>query len=387
MLVHIFLLRYPQRKGSKYMPKKLFFIRRSSFLPLAAVCVSFITVSVTMIAFPQVCIKGAKTGLDYSLNILIPSLFPFMFLSCFAAEYGISEKLSAFLAPVTERLFHLPPQTGVTILLSLIGGYPVGAAGINTLYKQNKITQKQAERMLYFCVNPGPAFLVSVVGAQLYGSTSVGILLFCVQVITSVAVGIISGVSAKRKEPLIKGFVKEKNSPDFSASFVSACVSACTSTLNLCFMVILFSSLTAAVFKTAQISQTSYSGIIMRCIIEVTDGTAALAKDGYPIYLTALAAGWGGLCVHFQVFAALSDININKLRFFFSRLICGITSAAVIYIICYIIKTDIPVFSNFERSTPVFSSSTVYGSMALVTLSILFLIFICRYTLSHNDHE
>ena len=366
------------------MPKKIFLIRRSSFLPLAAVCTAFITISFAMIAMPQVCIKGARSGIDYSLNILIPSLFPFMFLSCFAVEYGISDKLASLTAPVTEKLFHLPPQTGVTILMSLVGGYPVGAAGINTLYKQKKITLTQAQRMLYFCVNPGPAFLISVVGAQLYKSTSVGILLFCVQAAASCIIGIISGIAARKKEPLTKFTVNKAHKADFSQAFVSACTSACTSTLHLCFMVILFSALLSALFGISHISPNSYSGIIIRCIIEVTDGTSSLARNGYPFYLTALAAGWGGVCVHFQVFAALSEISINKTKFFFARLINGIAASSVIFIICNIINTDIPVFSSFESSQPVFSSSTVYGSLALVTLSILFLIFIYRCTGMEN---
>ena len=360
------------------MPKKIFLIRKASFLPLAAVCTVFTAICIAMIAMPQLCIRGAKTGIDYSLNILIPSLFPFMFLSCFAAEYGISEKLAAVTAPITEKLFHLPPQTGVTILMSLFGGYPVGAAGINTLYKQKKINLRQAQRMLYFCVNPGPAFLISVVGAQLYKSISVGIMLFCVQCASSCIIGIASGFSAKRTEPLTKFSVDKANKADFSHAFVSSCKDACTSTLNLCFMVILFSALLSSLFGITNIPQDSYSGIILRCIIEVTDGVSALAKNGYPFYLTALAAGWGGICVHFQIFASLSDISIDKTKFFFARLINGITSAVIIFIICTFVKTDIPVFSSFESSHPVFSSSTMYGSLALISLSILFLMFTYR---------
>ena len=128
------------------MPKKIFLIRKASFLPLAAVCTVFTAICIAMIAMPQLCIRGAKTGIDYSLNILIPSLFPFMFLSCFAAEYGISEKLAAVTAPVTEKLFHLPPQTGVTILMSLFGGYPVDKHVIQT--EKNK-PQTSTENALF----------------------------------------------------------------------------------------------------------------------------------------------------------------------------------------------------------------------------------------------
>ena len=56
--------------------------------------------------------------------------------------------------------------------------------------------------------------------------------------------------------------------------------------------------------------------------------TSSLARNGYPFYLTALAAGWGGVCVHFQVFAALSEISINKTKFFFARLINGIAASS-----------------------------------------------------------
>ena len=92
--------------------------------------------------------QGAADGLLYCAQVLIPSLFPFMVLSSFVVNSGISAALSRILSPVTVHLFRLPGSAGVTILLSMFCGYPVGARGVRSLLSQRLITQQQAARML-----------------------------------------------------------------------------------------------------------------------------------------------------------------------------------------------------------------------------------------------
>ena len=108
--------------------------------------------------------QGAYEGLLFCAQILIPSLFPFMVLSSFVVNCGISGILSRFLAPVTKSFFRLPGSAGVTILLSMFGGYPVGARGIRTLLDRGLITREEGARMLCFAVGAGPAFVIFAVG-------------------------------------------------------------------------------------------------------------------------------------------------------------------------------------------------------------------------------
>ena len=343
-------------------------------LSLLTVTTLFAFICIGMITAPSQASNGAYNGIECCINVLVPSLFPFMFLSSFSVIYGISQRIGKLFSNITISLFNLPSDAGVTILLSLVGGFPVGAVGINSLYKQGVISKKQAQRMLCFCVNSGPGFLISVVGAKLYGNPQVGIILTASQVFASVLTGIALGRLSRKKEPLIISSENTDNTLPFSESFISACKSACTGTAGLCSMVVLFSCFTELAHFFLKINPDSAIGIIFRCICEVTDGCTALAENRLPIYFASICAGFGGLCVHFQIFSSLSDIKINKQKFFLARATGGFLCGTVTYIICKIFPAYCDVFSNIQDTSPKLSAVTYCGSIALIISITSFLI-------------
>ncbi len=359
-----------------------------------------------MLALPNAAVGGAARGLAYSFEVLVPSLFPFMFLSNFAAEYGISRVLGKPLRHMTEKLFNLPGESGVTILLSLIGGFPVGAGGINVLRKQGYITNEQAQRMLMFCVNSGPAFLISVVGAQLYGNLTAGIILLAAQVSASLSIGIVTGIISRHREnknPLsidkssleICGLTKnkaakhtdnthEKEKSDFSSSFVQSCKSACTSVINMCALVVLFSAFIDTGCAAFSVSEGTAAYCVVTSLFEVTSGCAECAACRVPLYITAAVVGWGGISVHFQVFSAAERVNINKTLFFAARGANAVLSGLYTFAGTLLLGGSTQVFSTAKETTAGFPYGTIQGSVALLVASVLFLIFIHSYIFADN---
>ena len=355
-------------------------------ISFTAVTLIFLSVCCGVLAKPLVSVEGAKNGVGYSFDVLIPSLFPFIFLSNFAVEYGISNRIGKLLAPFTEKVLYLPGEAGVTVFLSLVGGFPVGAVGINALYKQGLISEKQAQRMLWFCVNSGPAFLISVVGAELYNSEIMGIVLFVSQALSSLLLGIVFGLFARKKEPLQRNFTTAKTDRDFSSAFVGSAKNACISTVNLCALVILFSTFGTLFFVFFNIDKYSAIGLAISSLLEVTDGCKCLADSNMPIYLTALAVGWSGVCVHFQIFAAAESFGVKKMMFYFSRILNGAFTALLTFTAAYFLKLDSEVFSNLKNCETSITSNTFWGSAALLTASILFLIFMNSYIKTAKDN-
>lgn len=369
------------------MTKRMFLCKRADKAVTICITAAFIIVCASMLIMPRLSIDGAKSGLDYSFGILIPSLFPFMFLSNFAVEYGISNRFAPLLAKATEKLFYLPGEAGVTILLSMIGGFPVGAVGINALYKQGKITAIQAQRMLCFCVNSGPAFMLSVIGVKLYNSMLAGVILLMSQLSASILVGIFLGIRARKREPIQhSSVVSISKHYDFSQAFINSCTDACKSTVSLCSLVVLFSALGAIV--EGMIPHNSVSSMIegiINSLLEVTSGCSELAKNNAPLFLVAFTVGWSGISVHFQIYSAANDIRIKKGKFMLFRLINGGISAALVFVLTHFFKESREVFSNIENTSPSFSSNTFCGSLALFCSSILFLIFIYTYMNATNS--
>lgn len=111
----------------------------------------------------RTAVSGAQTGLILCLVTLIPSLFPFFLLSG-ALMKALSGVKTPFLSLV-GRLCGIPTGCEAVLLPGFLGGYPVGAQAVASAWQSGQLSKKQAERMLAFCSNAGPAFLFGVCGS------------------------------------------------------------------------------------------------------------------------------------------------------------------------------------------------------------------------------
>lgn len=329
--------------------------------------------------------QGAADGLLYCAQVLIPSLFPFMVLSSFVVNSGISAALSRILSPVTVHLFRLPGSAGVTILLSMFCGYPVGARGVRSLLDQRLITQQQAARMLYFTVGAGPAFLVFAVGASLLHNTATGIILLIAQVLSQLILGFFTRFLCKDRPDTLKQAAPKEPPMPLTNALVTSCGDSTLGILQLCGMVVLFSALLGILqnaggtsffekLLTACGASSAVASSVLPILLEVTGGCFAAIKAGAPVALLAFAIGWGGICVHFQIYATLGTLKINRVLFTLFRFAQGILCAVFTHLI-FLVYTPAqtqPVFSNVSAVVPT-SSTTAAGSIALVLLSFCFL--------------
>ncbi|MBQ1991922.1 MAG: hypothetical protein II233_04010 [Clostridia bacterium] len=320
---------------------------------------------------------GALQGLLYCGNILIPSLFPFMVLSAFIVTGGFADIIGKYLSPVTKRIFHTGGATGGVILLGMCGGFPVGAKGVATLYNENKIDLDTAKALSMFLVGGGPGFVVCVVGGTLYNSVTTGLILWASQLVAQ----IILGIFACRKLKYIPISKNKATKVPLSNAIVEATESGIHSIFLLCGMVIIFSSffglcedlhitdyliiLLGALGIPENISQS-----ILNSLWEVTKGCSSCCDLSAPLWLTAFALGWGGICVHFQVYSLTSSINIPKTKFTLYRLAQGVISA-IISAIVFTFYTPSQATYNSQSNIPIVCNSYI-GSIALVMMCIIF---------------
>lgn len=146
-------------------------------------------IAVCLIIYPKDTSNGIKNGFQLLGNSLIPSLFPFMVLSSYISQSCISETLSKIFEKPFQYIFKTSGYGVVAFVLGLLGGYPIGAKTIAEFYKTEKISQNDAQRLLYWCINPSPAFAVTAVGTFMIGNTESGILLYTSCILASLTVG------------------------------------------------------------------------------------------------------------------------------------------------------------------------------------------------------
>ena len=242
-----------------------------------------------LVFYAEEASQGASSGLNFCLHVLIPSTFPFLVLASLCVHSGVSLWLERLLRPVTQLLFHLPGCCGATILLGMVGGYPVGARGIAALYRQGSVTREQANRMLSFCVNAGPSFTISVIGSSLYGRPLFGVYLFASLTAASLLIGVGLGVFSRltAKESIASPSASPETAPmPFGDALVVSASDASRGMVGACSFVLLFSSALALLQSVGFLPLLSQA-------LSALGVSPASAEAGFPL-LWEIGGGCGG---------------------------------------------------------------------------------------------
>lgn len=127
---------------------------------------------ILLLLFPEACIAGAKQGLLLWFQTVLPTLFPFMLLSKLMVTLRMSTNLSWWFYPVLHRLFGCSREGCYPIIIGMFSGYPVGAAAVADLKRQNLISSREANFLLCLSNNASPMFLLEFTAAFCLGLAS-----------------------------------------------------------------------------------------------------------------------------------------------------------------------------------------------------------------------
>ncbi len=341
------------------------------FFTLLAVALSIFCA----IFYSKECSQGVINGISFCVTILVPSLFLFMIIASFISNSVVSNVMGRPFEKLTAKLFRLPKTSSSVLILSLIGGYPIGARCIESLYINKELNEQQAKKLSLIAISSGPGFVMNYVGSALLNSKKAGVILFISQIIGFLVTAFIIGRCVKIKDENIIAKKTKQN-----GSFVDAVEKGCKSTLSMCAMVIVFSALISIINKVF-IAQPLLCDILSG-FLEVTTGCNRLSYK-YPLHIISAVIGFGGICVHAQVFSALKSVKINKGLFFLSRIIQSITSGFATYILLILFPISIGVFSSVEKAIPTIQTPLA-GSIALILTAVCFLNSISKINLKRR---
>ncbi|MCF2664947.1 sporulation protein [Oscillibacter valericigenes] len=252
---------------------------------------------------------------------VIPALFPFLVVSSLLIALGFGEWVSPYLAGLMTPLFRLPGLASSALLLGLVGGYPIGAQTAADLYRQHLLTRQEAERLLTFCNNSNPVFLISVLGVGVFGSVRTGVALWLVHVLSALLVGLLfrgHGKTADRRQaPSIAC-----RAVSLPAALVAAVRNSAGGMLSVCAFVTLFYVVAAPLEALGPHLGTALVGVV-----ELFSLTPLLTPDFFGFVLAAGCAGWGGLSVLCQTAAVLEGTELALRPCLLGKLAQGLLSA------------------------------------------------------------
>ncbi|MBO5928998.1 MAG: hypothetical protein J6Q42_03145 [Clostridia bacterium] len=321
-----------------------------------------ITAAATVLTFPAAVAGGISRGLSICSSVIIPSLFPFLVLSGVIVRSGIATAIGNRLDRLTRRVFGLPGCCAGGILIGFFGGYPAGAVAIGELVRSGQLSKTDAKHMLRFCVNGGPGFVISAVGATIMNSTAFGWMLFAAHLVSSLIIGIIGAPCRKTSNRSRRSMP----SVSFTVSLVESVTAACQTLLSLCGFVVLF----AAILTVADACGIpSHLSLLLSCLLEVNCGCLAAAEitQAAP-FLLGCTIGFGGLCVHCQLAAALHGTGVMSPSFFLSRIAHALLTGLLTVWLLQLFPLSLSVGSSLNAPL---NLQTSYGG---VTVSVALLI-------------
>lgn len=335
---------------------------------------------------PQAVAGGISRGLSICSTVLIPSLFPFLVLGGFLTRSGVAAALGRRVEPLTRRLFGLPGCCAAGILIGAVGGYPAGGAVIGELVRSGQIDRAAGRRMLRFCVNGGPGFIISAVGVGLMGSASLGAILFAAHLIAAIVLGVVGAPRGSRRYTGTP--VRRATAPlTPSAALVESVTAACESLLYMCGFVLLFAAALALVDVSGVVSllgrgvvaEEKLWSALIACVLEVSCGcTAAAALPENAMLFLAFAVGFGGLSVHCQLASSLRGLRLIDRGFYIARLAQGVLTAAITLLLLRFIPLPQTVGGLMQQPvTQVFSGSAAI-SVALLVLGGVWMLTVGR---------
>lgn len=294
-----------------------------------------------LVLWPDQSMDAMRDGLRLCANVILPSLFPFFVLSFLVVELGLTRYLGRLLEPVMVPLFRVNGSCAAALALGAVGGYPVGARTAIQLYESGQCSRTEAERLLAFCNNSGPAFILGAVGTGVFSSGTVGLLLYLAHLLASLLVGILFRFYKPDQGPL----TRRSGGPQFQAvpfprAFTRSVSGSLQSLLNICAFVLFFTVflriLTYAGILpalagglSALLSPLGLSPLwaqrLLTGLVELSSGVTSLTDGTLPgrLSMAAFMLGWAGICVHCQVLAFLGDSGLSLRTYVGGKLLHG----------------------------------------------------------------
>lgn len=255
----------------------------------------------------KTALAGARDGLELCIRTVIPSLFPFFILSGIL----IGSLMGCALPPLRPlgRILGIPEGAESLLIPAFLGGYPVGASCIRDAFADGRLDSQDAQRLLSFSNNAGPAFLFGM-AAPMFSDPAAGWVLWGIHI----AGALFSGILFRQDPVSIKVC---SSGPAETAS--NALNRALTVTAVVCGWVILFRMLGFFLERWFLFLLPDWGQAAIMGLLELANGCSELyhvSSEAMRFLLCSGMLALGGVCITMQTIFVTHGL---KLHYYF----CG----------------------------------------------------------------
>lgn len=299
---------------------------------------------------------------------IIPSLFPFMVLSTYVSQSTATEFLARLIDKPSRKIWNVNGNGLIAVFLGLIGGYPVGAKTVSEFYTDGKLSQQEASKLMNWCVNPGPAFVITAVGTFMLKNTVSGIILYASNLLSCLYISIFTRFFNSIEIPKMPCIQSKEKSSNL---LIKSVATGSEGMLSTCGWVLTFSAVAALL--DAMVTAKGLR-LFLQCITEVTTGCSICTQNRLPLPAISAVIGFGGFAVIAQVSPYLNKCGVSIKQFVCWKVVNGALSAFFCSGLLRLFPRGIAVFSSTTHTSPV---PTLSGGISVaIVLFLMCLVFI-----------
>jgi sporulation integral membrane protein YlbJ len=294
--------------------------------------------------------KSALEGCKLWVTSILPTVLPFTLICNLLIAYDGISLYSKFLGPLLCRPLGLSKNCSFPITASILCGYPLGAKYSSDIYNLGYIDRNEYTRLLNIATNCSPLFIMGPVGTAMLGNIKLAYILLVANYISPIIIGILTkkrNVCPKTNMPMPK-FHTTKN---FGEILKDSLDQTINTTISIGGFIIVFSIIIGIIKSNANLyiffnhveelihipTNSLYS--VLLGSIEITNGCNLIATSNLilPIKLSIISflCSFSGLCIIAQASSFISKDKISILRYSLIKLLQGIISFIITFIVSY----------------------------------------------------
>lgn len=273
----------------------------------------------------------AFLGLNIWYEHMLPALLPFMILSGLMIDLKLEKLLVKPFSYILRPLFRISDAGIYTLIMGFLCGFPMGAKIVSYEYQKNNLTKKEAEYLLCFCNNFGPAYYLSFICGNVYPKA---LLLRGIVILYALPLlyGLILRYTLYGKEHFTtpSGHTDQNQpapSPKMVITGIHKNILKSLSQIGILGGYMIFCNMLMA---AVSVFMTGYPAGMIHCMLEISGGILAIKTmnltPALSFRLSHIALAFNGISCHLQTFYMIGDCPFSKKKYMLHKIIlCSIT--------------------------------------------------------------
>ena len=286
-----------------------------------------------LLTYPQEALKATKEGLNLWLNILLPTLLPFLILTGILIRTEMAGRVLKPLEKMWNRLLGVSAAGAYAVLIGTLCGYPVGAKVTSDLYENRQISRSEAQYLLTFTNHASPVFVRTYLCHICFRDQIPTYYIWGILFLSDLVVLLFFRFVVYRNRIQLLAIDGKKKTPVTSSSgaFLDVSIMNGFETITrLGGYILMFSILSACISHFWNME--NIIGYMVSGMLELTTGLCHLQNANITLIwkyiLTLFMTAFGGLCITFQT-RSIVVRELSLIPYVTAKLLNGTVAALI----------------------------------------------------------